>query len=314
MKGISGKKVNENKEKFILGLIWTLIVHYSIDKSICFNNDYNKINDKTKFSSKSNVLHSTSEKYHKQALIQWAIDRIEYYPLCALLDSFFPEKINFYSLDPSDTEKNVNIAIQTMNDLKIPALFDLNDLQSTKIDDKALLTQLSVIKMSIEPIRPSQATISKSRTLILDDDFIAHKEEGNNKRYSGRKFRMIMTLKETDYNHRAPIDPMKEQVMFGDIQLALTLTNEHIPYLNQSERKLDMKELNIKNDEHQQFIFGEEEWNTVIDSQFQQGMEWDVADEFKSNPTSFNANHYHKYQSHHLLLQLVMILLPDVNH
>ena len=60
LKGISGKEVNENKEKFILGLVWTLILHYSINKSICFNNDKIKINNETKFSSKSKVTHATS--------------------------------------------------------------------------------------------------------------------------------------------------------------------------------------------------------------------------------------------------------------
>ena len=158
LKGISGKEVNESKEKFILGLVWTLILHYSIDKSIRFNNDVNKVNDKTKFSSKSKVTHYISEKHYKQALMQWAFDCTENYPginefqpfglsICALLDFYFPDKINFYSLDPSDTETNSKIAIQIMKNLNIPLLFDLTDFQSKKIDDKALLTQLAVIKI-----------------------------------------------------------------------------------------------------------------------------------------------------------------------
>ena len=48
-----------------------------------------------------------------------------------------------------------------MKEIKIPLLFDLNELQSSKIDDKALLTQLSVIKIVIERRHPSQRTISK---------------------------------------------------------------------------------------------------------------------------------------------------------
>ena len=198
LKGISGKEVNENKEKFILGLIWTLILHYSVNKSISFNNDKSNINDKTKFSTKSKVTHYTAELHYKQALMQWAFDRTESYPdinefqpyclsLCALLDSFYPDKINFYSLDPKNTEKNAKIAIKAMQELNIPVLFDLADTQSTKIDDKALLTQLAEIKISIEKVSPLQATISKSRKLILDDEFVPHKEEGNNRRYAGRK-------------------------------------------------------------------------------------------------------------------------------
>ena len=42
LNGITGKEVTESKEKFILGLLWTIILHYSIDKSVRFSNDYNK--------------------------------------------------------------------------------------------------------------------------------------------------------------------------------------------------------------------------------------------------------------------------------
>ena len=329
LSGITGKEVNDNKEKFILGLVWTLIVHYTINKSISFNNDENKINDKTKFSSKSKVLHSTSEKHYKQALIQWAIDITENYPgvnefrplglsLCALFDSFFPEKINFYSLDPEDTENNAKIAIQIMEDLKIPVLFDLNDLQSTEIDDKALLTQLAVIKMSIEKIRPFKATISKSRTLILDDEFASHKESGNNIIYAGRKFGLIMTLKETDYKNGQSINPTNEQVMFGeDVELALTLTNIENPYLNPSGRMLSMTKPDIKNDSHQQFIFGADEWSTVIDSIKQQGMVWDVADEFNPDPpagTPFYVFPFHGRHNQHFVYKNGMIYAQQNGH
>ncbi|KAK8892934.1 hypothetical protein M9Y10_030186 [Tritrichomonas musculus] len=329
LKGISGKEVNENKEKFILGLIWTLILHYSVNKSISFNNDKSNINDKTKFSTKSKVTHYTAELHYKQALMQWAFDRTESYPdinefqpyclsLCALLDSFYPDKINFYSLDPKNTKKNAKIAIKAMQELSIPVLFDLADTQSTKIDDKALLTQLAVIKITIEKVLPLQATISKSRTLILDDEFVPHKEEGNNRRYAGRKFGLIMTLNETDYRNGSKIDPKIEQVSFGEeVQLALTLTNIENPYLNPSGRMLDMTEPNIKNDSHQQFVFGKDEWNTVIDSIFQQGMVWDVADEFNPNPpegTPFYVFPFHGRHNQHFIYKKGMIYAQQNGH
>ncbi|KAK8892247.1 hypothetical protein M9Y10_029470 [Tritrichomonas musculus] len=329
LNGISGKEVNENKEKFILGLIWTLILHYSINKSISFNNDKSNINDKTKFSTKSKVTHYTAELHYKQALMQWAFDRTESYPdikefqpyclsLCALLDSFYPDKINFYQLDPKNTEKNAKIAIKAMQELNIPVLFDMADTQSTKIDDKALLTQLAVIKISIEKLSPLQATISKSRTLILDDEFVPHKEEGNNRRYAGRKFGLIMTLKETDYRNGSKIDPKIEQVSFGEeVQLALTLTNIENPYLNPSGRMLDMTEPNIKNNSHQQFVFGKDEWNTVIDSTFQQGMVWDVADEFNPNPpegTPFYVFPFHGRHNQHFIYKKGMIYAQQNGH
>ena len=63
-----------------------------------------------------------------------------------------------------------------MKDLNLPILFDLNHIQSSIINDKALLTQLEVLKITIEKSGPSQATISKSRTLILDNEFIFRKK------------------------------------------------------------------------------------------------------------------------------------------
>ena len=144
--------------------------------------------------------------------MQWALERIgsyagiaEFQPLnlalCELLDSFFPEKVNYFTLDPKDTETVAKVASQAMKELKIPLLFDLSELQSSKIDDKALLTQLSVIKIAIERRQPTQRTISKSRTLILDDEFVSHREEGSNKKYAAKKFGLIMKLKETDYKN-----------------------------------------------------------------------------------------------------------------
>ena len=327
--GITGKEVNDSKEKFILGLLWTLIVHYSIGKSVRFNNDANKINDKTKFSTKAKVLHSVSEKHYKQALMQWAIDRTEYYPgvkefqplslsLCALLDSYFPEKVNFYSIDPTDKENIAKIVTNKMDDLKLPLLFSVEDLQSSEIDDKALLTQIAVLKISIEQARPFEKTISKSRTLILDDEFISHKEEGNNKKYAGRKFGLIMTLKETDYKDGHGINPSNEQVTFGeDIQLALTLTNIENPYLNPSGRMLNMQKPDIKNNSHQQFIFGDDEWSTVIDSIFQKGMVWDVADEFNPNPpagTPFYVFPFHGRHNQHFIYKNGMIYAQQNGH
>ena len=82
--------------------------------------------------------------------------------LCALLDSYFPDKINFFSLDPSDTENNAQVAFETMKNLKLPILFDFEDFKCTKVDDKALLAQLAVLKTAIEKIKPKQATISNS--------------------------------------------------------------------------------------------------------------------------------------------------------
>ena len=329
LNGITGKEVTESKEKFILGLLWTIILHYSIDKSVRFSNDNNKVNDNSRFSSTSKVSHYVAQKHYKQALMQWALDRIESYPgiaefqplslaLCALLDSYFPEKVNYFTLDPKDTETVAKVASQAMKELNIPLLFDLSELQSSKIDDKALLTQLSVIKIAIERRQPTQRTISKSRTLILDDEFVSHKEEGNNKKYAAKKFGLIMKLKETDYKNGQRINPLREQVCFGeDVELALTVKNVEKPFLNPSGRKLDMERPDIKNDSSQQFVFGEDRWNTVIDSIVQRGMVWDVADEFNQDPpagTPFYIFPFHGRHNQHFVYKNGMIYAQQNGH
>lgn len=101
-----------------------------------------------------------------------------------------------------------------MKELNIPLLFELKELQSSKIDDKALLTQLLVIKIAIERRQPTQRTISKSRILIHDDEFVSHREEGNDKKYAGKKFGLIMKLKETNNKNCQRINPLKELYIF----------------------------------------------------------------------------------------------------
>ena len=44
LSGITGKNINENNEKLILGFIWSLITHYSVNKSM--NSEKSKNNQK----------------------------------------------------------------------------------------------------------------------------------------------------------------------------------------------------------------------------------------------------------------------------
>ncbi|KAK8884628.1 actinin alpha 2 [Tritrichomonas musculus] len=116
--GISGKDIHDSKEKLVLGLVWTLILRYSIGQSI---------DTDSKVNSTSAVSSSASSKNNKDALMQWAIERTENYPnindfkpydlsMCALLDSYVPDKINFYSLNAQDTQHNAELATKVMKD------------------------------------------------------------------------------------------------------------------------------------------------------------------------------------------------------
>lgn len=116
--GISGKDIHDSKEKLVLGLVWTLILRYSIGQSI---------DTDSKVNSTSAVSSSASSKNNKDALMQWAIERTENYPnindfkpydlsMCALLDSYVPDKINFYSLNAQDTHHNAELTTKVMKD------------------------------------------------------------------------------------------------------------------------------------------------------------------------------------------------------
>lgn len=96
----------------------------------------------------------------------WAINRTENYPnidnfqpydmaVCALLDSYYPEKINFSSLDSNNHLKNLELSIKVMEELGIQIMFYPDELiRYDKIERKILLTQLAAIKYVLDPNKP----------------------------------------------------------------------------------------------------------------------------------------------------------------
>lgn len=100
-----------------------------------------------------------STKNHKQAIMQWANERLSNYPyikdisfyglmLCALLNSYAPEKINYFSLNPKDSKTNIELAEKVMNELNIHVFVDSEEIfkYDNKVDETTLLTQLSTAK------------------------------------------------------------------------------------------------------------------------------------------------------------------------
>ena len=157
--GISGKDISDSNQKLILGLIWTLISNYSVGQSISAEK-HNVSNDKL---NKNNKKPQNSAR---DALLSWANQRIEHYPnihnfapfdlsLCALLDSYFPNKINYYSLNPEDSQHNSELALKVMNEIGIPIYVFPDELQKTNnvVDEKTLLTQLSSAKVVLDRVK-----------------------------------------------------------------------------------------------------------------------------------------------------------------
>ena len=439
--GISGKDINDNKEKLILGYIWTLILHYSIGKSV--HDDDNV---------KTNTSVKTTEKNSENELMKWAIDRTSNYPnikdfhpydlsMCALLDSYVPDKINYYHLDPNDSTHNAKLATDVMHEIGVPVYVYPEDCDSQHnvIDEKVLLTQLSTAKVNLEKLPPPSTRIQETNVesvvsdfnqsttivekfevesgeiipnpvsientnvenavadfnaqddfneeviqeglaadeaidilnsngdsiptgadfeplvapvidrsnVVIDADlklptqlnpadvdtttdstsdsdidltskprnvganFIPGKVDGDNSQYAGRKFGLIMNLNESDYNNGHNMNLDENQLLFGEeISLALTLEKTQNPYLNPAGLLLDVTEPNIVNNINQQFVFGENEWNTVIDSCARKGMVWDVCDEHRLDPpagTPFYLFPFHGRHNQHFIYKDEMI-------
>ena len=161
--GISGKDINDCNVKLILGLIWTLILNYSIGKSI----------------ETEDANQNSNQGSSRNALLQWAIERTSNYPnvnnfqpydlsMCALLDSYVPEKINYNSLSTDDIEKNANTATNVMNELGIPVYIYPDDVvkSGNKVDEKTLLTQLAAAKVVLDNLPPR----TQERSFNLEDE------------------------------------------------------------------------------------------------------------------------------------------------
>ncbi|KAK8857753.1 alpha-actinin [Tritrichomonas musculus] len=360
--GIAGKDVHDNNVKLLRGYIWTLIERYSIGRSTFA--DKSKANNRTK-----NI---------RDILKQWAIDRTANYPnihnfqpyslaMCALLDTYAPDKINYYKLNPNDSTHNAQLAAKVLKELDVPVYIlpdDVND--SVAIDEKALLTQLSAAKIYLEKLPPANVKVEENRIISHLSDcipveeppapveeppapiavptpvpatvepetesdsedvepvakepvFVAGPVSGDNSQYKGRKFGLIMTLNESDYNNGKQVDLTKgDELLFGnDIKLALTMAPDKNAYLNPAGQKLTIAQPNIENDVFQQFVFGQNEWNTVIDSVQQQGMVWDVADQFNLNPpegTPFYLFMFHGRHNQHFVYKDNMIYAQQNGH
>ena len=196
--GISGKDINDNNEKLILGLIWSLILHYSIGESIQRNSFGDEIiNSKDNNSITNNYFESEDQKVYshteqQQVLMDWATKRIEKYPnitdfepyelaMCALLDSYFPDKIRYDTLKPENHLNNSELATDVMIEYGIPVFIYTDDLKKNnyEVDNKTLLTQLAFVKTAID-----NANIKKG----LDITDISENVEGQSKSESNSYF------------------------------------------------------------------------------------------------------------------------------
>lgn len=177
--GISGKDICDNNQKLILGLIWSLIIHYSITTS---SQPPNKSNtDEVKLADSEQLMQDA-----KEALFNWAVQRTSNYPnvtdfepydlaMCGLLDSYFPDKINFYNLNFEDDEANLRLANHVLRGLGVPTFVYSEEFvnNSHTLDKKVLLTQLAAIKHYVDQVPTEKedfATTSSDSDMTFPSD------------------------------------------------------------------------------------------------------------------------------------------------
>ena len=246
--GISGKDISDNNTKLILGLVWTLILHYSVDHSIkdtdiVYGRYTNASNDK---------INTQSTKSNKTTLLSWAQQRTEHYPnvhnfapfdlsLCALLDSYFPNKVNYYSLNPEDSENNARLATKVMEEVGIPVYVYPEELQKTNntVDEKTLLTQLSSAKMVLDEAEAKLST----ETIENEESILQTKEVEKSE----------SDETETDtYSESDEINELKEQLAACQKEIETLKEAREISERERKQASLELSKVqNQKDIEHQ---------------------------------------------------------------
>ena len=168
--GIAGKDIHDNNVKIIRGYIWTLIERYSIGRA-----SYGDLNnEKTKSMSFNDILMF----WANERLSKYNLHNFQPYPLamCALLDSFAPDKVNFGSLNPQDSQHNAQLAVDVMKQLGIP-VYILPEESENEMDIKVLLTQLAAARICLEnlPVVPA-VKIEENRIVSKVSDCVPAEE------------------------------------------------------------------------------------------------------------------------------------------
>ena len=106
----------------------------------------------------------------------WADDRTSKYAsvknfrpyvlgMCALLDSFASDKINFDKLNPSDVKHNEQLAVDVMKELDI-LVYILPDDCDGEMDPKCVLTQLAAARIVLENLPQFPAVNIEERRIV----------------------------------------------------------------------------------------------------------------------------------------------------
>ncbi|KAF2866555.1 alpha-actin-like proteinin [Massariosphaeria phaeospora] len=137
MTNIGAEDVVDGNSKIILGLIWTLILRFTISD----------INEEG-LSAKEGLLLWCQRKtacYDEVEVRDFSTSWNDGLAFCALLDIHRPDLIDYDSLDKSDHRGNMQLAFDIASkEIGIPALLDVEDVAGvTKPDERSLMTYIA---------------------------------------------------------------------------------------------------------------------------------------------------------------------------
>ncbi|KAK3180559.1 alpha-actinin [Lecanicillium sp. MT-2017a] len=137
MTNIGAEDIVDGNRKIVLGLIWTLILRFTI----------NDINEEG-MSAKEGLLLWCQRKtacYDEVEVRDFSASWNDGLAFCALLDIHRPDLIDFDSLDKSDHKGNMQLAFDlAAEEIGIPRLLDVEDVADVaKPDDRSLMTYIA---------------------------------------------------------------------------------------------------------------------------------------------------------------------------
>lgn len=260
--------------------------------------------------------------------------------LLALIHSFRPDLVDYDQLDPKDRKGNALKVVEALNKLGIDSfVYKKNDDDeiNLRVGRKALLTQIAALKLNLdnsennssENITPISFSLNRGQNIEEEEEEIESDEvkardiviqfddeennqnikdgqnvdgqnerdgkfngkvgEGDNLEYAGREFAITVDVEDENGQTR---------------RMALVMVPDS-PYVNPAGRMIAIAEPYADHDVRQRFVFGKAPyWTTVIDSMAQQGMVWDVADEYNLDPpegTPFYLFPFHGRHNQHFI-------------
>ncbi|XP_061523356.1 filamin-C isoform X3 [Phycodurus eques] len=154
---IDSKAIVDGNLKLILGLIWTLILHYSISMPMWEDEDDE---DARKLTPKQRLLGWIQNKVRQMPITNFHRDWRDGKALGALVDNCAPGLCpDWETWDPSQPVENAREAMQQADDwLGVPQVIDPEEIVDPNVDEHSVMTYLSQFpKAKLKPGAPLRA-------------------------------------------------------------------------------------------------------------------------------------------------------------